>query len=126
MTAEPPPALLLSDDLLDASRVAATARAQGLTLKQARSAAALLQLAREQAPACVIVDLQNAGLDVADLLAKLREGRESGPRVIGYGSHVDAARLRAARQAGCDEVMPRSQFFERLEADFVGWLKMRG
>jgi hypothetical protein len=35
-------------------------------------------------------------------------------RVVGFGSHVDRARLEAAREAGCDEVLARSAFFARL------------
>ena len=41
--------------------------------------------------------------------------RAAGVRVIAFGSHVDVARLKAARAAGCDEVLPRSAFFEGLE-----------
>ena len=44
----------------------------------------------------------------------------AGVRVIGFGSHVDVARLKAARAAGCDEVLPRSAFFEGLDAKFTG------
>ena len=32
------------------------------------------------------------------------------PRVMGYGSHVEKELLQAARDAGCDPVLPRSQF----------------
>lgn len=39
-------------------------------------------------------------------------GREA--TVIGFGSHVDAELLAAARTAGCTEVLPRSRFFARL------------
>ena len=44
-------------------------------------------------------------------------------RVIGYGSHVDAARLKAARKAGCDEVLPRSAFFEDLQTKLQKWVR---
>jgi len=33
---------------------------------------------------------------------------------VAYGSHVDKARLDAARAAGCDEVLPRSKFSAEL------------
>ena len=36
------------------------------------------------------------------------------PTIIGYGSHVDTATLKAARDAGCDVVLPRSKFVEEL------------
>jgi DNA-binding NarL/FixJ family response regulator len=38
----------------------------------------------------------------------------AGRRVIAFGSHVDRDLLDAARAAGCDQVLPRSQFFSRL------------
>ena len=40
-------------------------------------------------------------------------GRISAGRTIGFGSHVDRELLDQARTAGCDEVMPRSEFFRR-------------
>jgi CheY-like chemotaxis protein len=115
-----PLGLLLSDDLLFSSRITGTARSLGLTVKAARSIAGLLDLAREQPPTCVLVDLGNPGLVLADLLQRLRELTvESGdpyrvpmPRIVAYGSHVDAATLRAAREAGCDPVLARSRFVE--------------
>ena len=114
--------LLLSDDLIFTSRIAGTARALGLTVKAGRSADALLALARQQAPACVLLDLHNPGLDLPDLLRRLAEVCAPLPRVVAYGSHVDTATLKAARAAGCDKVLPRSQFVEELPDALVDWL----
>ena len=44
------------------------------------------------------------------------------PRLVAYGSHVDAEALRAARAAGCDPVLPRSKFVDDLPAALPGWL----
>jgi CheY-like chemotaxis protein len=118
----PPQGLLLSDDLIFTSRVTGTARALGLTVQAARSADALLALARRHAPRGVLIDLHNPGLDLPDLLRRLGEACPVMPRVVGYGSHVEAATLRAARAAGCDPVLPRSQFVEGLPAALPGWL----
>jgi DNA-binding NarL/FixJ family response regulator len=114
-------ALLLCDDLLFASRVTGTARALNLPVTPARTPAALLALAQQQLPTCVIVDLSHPGLAVADLLAGLR-ALPARPRVVAYGSHVDAATLRAARDAGCDVVLPRSQFVAELPTALPAWL----
>jgi DNA-binding NarL/FixJ family response regulator len=89
------------------------------SIKVARSADALLALARQQPPRCVIVDLANPGLVLADLLHGLRE--HGAPRVVAYGSHVDTETLRAARTAGCDPVLPRSKFVEELPAALPDW-----
>ncbi|MDQ1373520.1 MAG: hypothetical protein QOJ09_858, partial [Actinomycetota bacterium] len=42
------------------------------------------------------------------------QGVAAGVRTIGFGSHVDRELLDAARAAGCDEVMARSEFFRRV------------
>lgn len=116
--------LLLSDDLIFTSRITGTARGLGLTLKPARSAAILEAAARQQTPSCVIVDLANPGLNVPDLLAHLRDICSPMPRVVAYGSHVDAAGLRAARDAGCDLVLPRSKFVEKLPHELPVWFSI--
>lgn len=112
--------LLLSDDLIFTSRITVTALAQGLQMKPVRSQALLLALAGQDAPACVIVDLDNPGLDVAALVSQLRAAPVP-PFIVAYGSHVDTASLRGAREAGCDLVLPRSKFVEELPTALPKW-----
>ena len=107
------PGLMLCDDLIFFSRVSGTARAEGLVVKQVRTADAMLNAARQAPPNCVILDLQNEGLDLAALLAQLREACPAMPRTVAFGSHVEAETLRAARRLGCDLVMPRSKMKRR-------------
>jgi CheY-like chemotaxis protein len=113
--------LLLSDDLIFTSRITATARQLGLTVTPARSQALLEELAAGQAPRCVILDLGNPGLDVAALVARLRAMCRPPPYVVAYGAHVETATLRAAREAGCDLVWPRSKFADELPNALPGW-----
>jgi DNA-binding NarL/FixJ family response regulator len=117
-----PPGLLLSDDLIFTSRITGTARALGLEVRPARTVDGLVDLARQHAPAGVLLDLGFPGLVLGDLLARLGEACGARPRVVAYGSHVDAAGLRAARAAGCDLVLPRSKFVEDLGRELPGWL----
>jgi len=114
------PGLLLSDDLVFASRISGTARGLGFEVITLRSAAELLDRAGEQSPPCVIVDLANPGLKVAELVRHFRACEEP-PFIVGYGSHVDAASLRAARDAGCDLVLPRSKFVQDLPTALPQW-----
>jgi CheY-like chemotaxis protein len=116
-----PAAILLSDDLMFTGRVTGTARDLGLTVTPARNPAAVLDVAGRQPPTCVIVDLANPGLDLPALLAGLAALPDR-PRVVAYGSHVDTATLKAARDAGCDVVLPRSKFVEALPTALPGWL----
>ncbi len=64
----------------------------------------------EEAAACrpdlLIVDL--------DRCEDLPGFRIDGPRIVGFGPHVDSAGHERARTVGYDEVLPRSVFFRRL------------
>ncbi|SRR5579884_1710217 len=118
-----PLALLLSDDLMFTSRITGTARDLGLMVKVARTPEVLLSLARQQTPRCVLLDLANPGLVLADFLRQLAEVCNPLPRLVAYGSHVDTETLRAARAAGCDPVLPRSKFVEELPKALTQWLE---
>jgi DNA-binding NarL/FixJ family response regulator len=118
--------LMLCDDLIFFSRVSGSARRAGRTARMVRSAAELLAAAQADPPRGVILDVHFPDLDLPDLLAQLKEVCPEMPRVIAYGSHVEAAVLSAARRAGCDSVMPRSQFVEELETKIAEWLGAPG
>jgi len=98
--------LAWTDDLIFFSRIHGIAAKMGLVTKQIRKAELFTG---ETGIGLVLVDIQVAGENLAavagDLLPK-------GVRMVGYGSHVDAAGLRAARELGLNPVMPRSQFGE--------------
>ncbi len=113
--------LILSDDLLDASRVIGHGRANGVAVTQCRDMATLLT-ALERGATVVFLDLHNPGLEIGPVVARLKE---LGTRAIAFGSHVDVARLKAARAAGCEEVLPRSAFFENLDAILAALVEKR-
>ena len=114
--------LLLADDFLFISRVQGHARALGLDIRSVRTPAVLLAKAAESNPPCVILDVHVAGDQIAELIPALK-ALEPAPRVIGYGSHVAAATLQAAREAGCDLVVPNSKFVEILPTELASWMK---
>lgn len=89
-------------DLMDRSKIAAA-------VPDCRFVARPEALVGLAATDVILVDLSKKG--VLDVLADLVAG---GARVVAYGSHVDKALLIAAEAAGCSEVLPRSQFFNRL------------
>ncbi|MBX7106204.1 MAG: hypothetical protein K1X57_19150 [Gemmataceae bacterium] len=109
--------IILSDDLLFASRVTATARAIGATLVRVRTTEELRASLAGPPPAAVFIDLHTPGFDVTQARQLV-----SGSRLIGYGSHVAADVLKAARDAGFDLVLPRSAFAERVESELADWL----
>jgi DNA-binding NarL/FixJ family response regulator len=113
---------LLSDDLIFTSRVTGTARALGLEVQAVRSLVSLHNLLQQNGASCVLVDLNFPELSIAALLNGLPVPR---PFVVGYGSHVDTATLKAARDAGCDLVLPRSKFVEELPQALPSWVAPR-
>jgi len=100
-------------DLMFGSRLRAAAEAAGVRLALARSAEALPARVRELSPRLVLIDLDPRAGDGAASIRALRES-ESAARLVAYASHMDAAAIRAARDAGADEVLARSAFVKRL------------
>ncbi|HLJ92440.1 MAG TPA: response regulator [Gemmataceae bacterium] len=127
MSAPPQPAtpigLLLCDDLMFTSRITGTARDLGLCIKPARSLEALHALIAEPCPRCVIVDLAHPELSIGALLERLCKVCTPRPYVVAYGSHIDTATLRSAKEAGCDVVWPRSKFVEELPRALPRWMR---
>jgi DNA-binding NarL/FixJ family response regulator len=111
--------LILCDDLIFTSKVTATARAQSLQASAARTPTSLLPKV-DGSTGCVLIDLHNPELKIADLVPDLRTKAPTA-RLYGFGSHVDVETLKAARAAGLDRVMPRSQFVDLLESELATW-----
>lgn len=120
-----PIGLLLSDDLIFTSRITGTARDLGLCMKPARSIEALNGLILQQTPGCLIIDLGHPELHIAEFMVGLGKSCTPMPRVIAYGAHVDTARLRTARESGCDVVLPRSKFVEDLPRALPDWMRAK-
>lgn len=95
-------AVAYAPDLMDRSKLAAAATVQISFVARPSDLAAAAVGAD-----LVLVDLGRPG--VIEALAELGEG----PRVVGFGSHVEREVLARAEAAGC-EAMARSQFFRSL------------
>ncbi len=107
----------LVDDLFFQMKLAETAKQLGVEVKVAANGEALLALL-ESAPKLVIVDL-NARSQPLQIIEKLRQARKD-IRVVGFLSHVQRELAAQAQAAGCDEVLPRSNFTENLAAILSG------
>jgi len=106
--------IALVDDLMFLSRVREAARGAGVTVRPARGTREAVEAAR--AGAClVIVDLDSARLPWAEAVPALRaEPSGAGLPIVGFVSHVNAQAARAAREAGCTDVLARSAFVAEL------------
>ena len=103
------------DDLLFSSKIRATAKQVGADVQFARTPEEILEQARRNHPSLIIFDLNSAKTDPVNTIAALKADPETGStRTIGFASHVHVDLINAARQAGADEVLPRSAFAGRL------------
>jgi len=100
--------LFLCPNLMFASRVSGAASTLKVPLQVLASPADLTQKLSAETR-LVIIDLGQSGLDVPQIVATVRE-KSPVARIVAFGSHVHVEALTAARAAGCDEVMPNSQF----------------
>jgi len=77
--------------------------------------AALVELLTRVLPALVIFDLSNAEVPWRHWIALIKSAPATRRiPVICYGSHVDSGTMTAAREAGADAVLARSQFSSAL------------
>jgi CheY-like chemotaxis protein len=109
-----PRVLALVDDLMFLSRIREAARAAGLEVQSVRRPDALVDAVRDGGR-LVLVDADSPRLPWADALASLKaEGLLPGIPVVAFFSHVHSDHADAAREAGCDRVVPRGAFVQEL------------
>lgn len=105
------------DDLLFSSKIRQTAARAGVEVTFARSPEAVLHEVRARQPTLVILDLDAPRIEALRALAMLRSSTDTaGVRTLGFVSHVHAARIHEATEAGIGEVLARSAFVATLPA----------
>ena len=105
--------VLLSSDLMTSSQLAGPAQQQGLSLQTSSSVGDLIEKCTGQAVALVVLDLTLPGLNCAEVIGSLRSGETPPGAIVAFGPHVHEQKLSAAREAGCDAVFSRGQFFSQ-------------
>lgn len=116
----PPVALVLTGNLFFIPRIESAAARCGMEAIYGNSAAGLLQSTAGRAIALALVDLEldeTAWADGLPLLTAALKPDGGGPEaapVIAYGPHGNAATLRKARALGCDAVLTKRDFSQRL------------
>jgi hypothetical protein len=105
--------VMLSGDLMFASRVRSAAEASGLTFRFGGS----LPEGDLRHVRYVVLDLSTRSGLVGDLAGQCAE-RCPQAELIAYGPHVQVDRLREAKAAGIPTVMTNGQFNERLSTLF--------
>jgi len=109
--------LALISDLFFISRVESAARQAGYSVESLdsyRTVSEFLELLRAHPPALIVLDL-NSALPWAEWLpAAKSDPLTSSIPWLAFGSHMNPKRLAAARRAGADRVVPKSQFTAEL------------
>jgi len=110
-----PDAIVLIDDLFFQAKLHQTAKLTGVTLETVTTGEQLVKSAAANPSALLIVDLnaRQGALEAVETLGN--PGGSGNPRrVIAFLSHVQTDLAERARAAGCQQVMPRSQFTQNL------------
>jgi CheY-like chemotaxis protein len=107
--------LAVVDDLMFTSKIRAAAGQLGVPLVFARTADSAMAEAKRSLPKLVILDLDNPRTDPIGIITGLKSDPSlAGIHVVGFASHVKVELIRAAREAGADDVLPRSAFTMQL------------
>jgi len=102
-------------DLMFTAKIQDAAKRTGLEAVFVKSKEQAIEAAK-QAPAMILVDLNDRGVDALELIGELKADEATrAVRLLGYVSHVETEVRRAALEKGCDEVLPRSAFSKNLQ-----------
>jgi len=106
-------ALGLVTDLFFRSKLDAVAEPLGVEMLYAATLEAAGRHCAGRHPALIFADLSDAAFPAAATVARLRADAPQA-RIVGFASHVDLKALKAAREAGFDLTLSRSEFTARL------------
>lgn len=102
--------IAIVNDLFFQTKIETTAALLGKPVNIIHTQEALSEALKEN-PKLVIWDL-NAGFNLVNTAKLIKENSKA--RIIAYLSHVQTDLIKKARDAGIDEVMPRSAFTIKL------------
>ena len=109
------------DDLMFSVKISSAAKAVDAAIAFERTPDAVLARVRAEQPSLVIFDLNSSRLAPIDTIRAIKaDPALHTTRTLGYVSHVQSNLIAAARAAGCDEVLARSAFSEKLGAILAG------
>ena len=96
-------------------KISTAAKAANAPVVFERVPGAALDRVRTEKPSLVIFDLNSSRLAPIETIRAIKEDASlRHTRTLGYVSHVQSEVIAAARAAGCDEVLARSAFSEKL------------
>jgi CheY-like chemotaxis protein len=102
--------LAVVSDLMFTVKIQDAAKRAGAPITFVASRLRALEKLKE-GPALVILDLN---FDLAEPIQLIPQIKAAGIPTLGYLSHVQADLKRKASEAGCDSILPRSTFSQKL------------
>ncbi len=105
--------LAVVSDLIFESRIRTTAQTLGLPYRSVPTTQALAGALARETPALVLVDMELADGSASEAIRTARS-HEPCPVVLAYLPHVRTDLAEAAKHAGADLALPRSQFSATL------------
>jgi DNA-binding NarL/FixJ family response regulator len=115
---------VLVDDMFFSVKINAAVSACNRVVKRIKSREQLEALVADP-PSLIIVDLNSDRLDPLEAIHFLKGSTELGSvSVVAFVSHVQTELIRSAQSAGCDYVLPRSAFIQRLTEIAAGNLSV--
>jgi len=106
-------ALGLIRDLFFRAKIDAVAAVVEAEVEYASSIDAAAARCAATPPSIIFTDLSDAAFPALETLTKIRAAAPNA-RVIGFASHVDLKSLKAAREAGYELTLSRSEFTAQL------------
>jgi DNA-binding NarL/FixJ family response regulator len=113
MTSVPIDLIVLSavDDMFFSSKIESVAKLVGVQVVHALDARQLEECLTGAAPRMIILDLNSKACAPLGAIRRIKaDARFSQAPIVGFLSHVQHELERRAREAGCNQVMPRSSF----------------
>jgi PleD family two-component response regulator len=102
-------------DMFFAAKIRATGDALEVPLRFIRTDEEVVRVAREENPSLIIFDLHQQRPDPFNIARELKGDEQLRHiRLLGFYSHVQTELEKKARDAGFEQVMPRSAFSRRL------------
>jgi hypothetical protein len=108
--------IVLSRDLFFTDKVKGTAEALGYRMLEAGEPAQARILIQKWQPRVVFLDLTAGDVAAPAAMADYQQMTGPGTWYVAAGPHVQTELLDAAREAGCQVVLPRSKFSAELPA----------
>ncbi len=109
------------NDFFFLAKITQTAKTLGVPILVAKSAEEILYQVSTCKPQKLLLDLNATACRPLEIIQKMKADPDSRSiEIVGYLSHVQKELKEAALEAGCDRVLPRSTFTEKLAELLTG------